>query len=95
MPNDMQWGSLQHANTALYSCHPRYLPFGNILGKFAENVAPPIGPPTEDATFVAEGAILASPECSASPNKQYLLCLRRDSRLQLVHSTARGNYTMW
>jgi hypothetical protein len=75
--------------------HRRYLPFGNILGRFAENVAPPLGPPMEDSNFIPEGAILASPECLTSPNGKYLLCLRRDSRLQLVHSTARGNYTMW
>lgn len=85
----------QHYMLASMCCHLRYSPFGNILGKFAENVAPPLGPPMEDATFIPEGAVLASPECVASPNAKYLLCLKRDSRLQLVHSTARGNYTMW
>jgi hypothetical protein len=72
----------------------RYLPYGNILGRFAENVLPPAGPSEASATFISEGQTLHAPDCYTSPNDKYLLCMRRDARLMLLHRTNTGNYTM-
>lgn len=71
----------------------RYLPFGNIKDAFAANVLPPL--PPVHATFIPEGAVLAAPDCYTSPNNRYLLCMRRDSRLMLMHRGNHGNYTLW
>lgn len=39
--------------------------------------------------------MLTSPNCYASPNDKYLLCMRRDARLMLMHRGNAGNYTLW
>lgn len=87
-----------HNDTHMYGFPPavarRYLPYGNILGHFAENVLPPVGPSEGSATFIREGQTLHAPDCYSSPNDKYLLCLRRDARLMLLHRTNTGNYTM-